>query len=241
MFRQLLLYIGTALFVATLVYRAEYPVEHPPSHKIDGFELISQPDDITCGPTSTLMLLRRYKKNPKFEEVESLTRTKWFEYKGEPVGMTSPDYISVALRKCGVNSRLRRGNIDSLKHYISQDRPCIVLVRSSNTTWHYMVATGYSEKVMLFADPAIGNVRVLTLKDFLGSWNFLTDMDGNDVVGKCSLCGGTGKWMNMPLGPLSRCELCGGTGRKLDFLSSILRAADVYPWTMIVPNDPIGH
>jgi hypothetical protein len=41
------------------------------------------------------------------------------------------------------------------------------------------------------------------------------------------------------LGPFNNCEFCSGTGRKPDIVGGLVKAVDVRPFTMIVPDNPV--
>lgn len=180
---------------------------YPESYEIDGFECLRQPDGITCGPTSIVMVLQRYRKSATIDEVKDETKTQWLIYEGKSIGMTSPEYMPIALSHFGVSARKRRGYVNRLKYYVSQDRPCIVLLRSGEYTWHYVVVVGYDEKYIHVADPGSGRREKMKLQHFEASWKFEANMYG---------------------------QLLGS-----DWLNSVLRAAEVYPYTMIVPKHPL--
>lgn len=154
---------------------------HPPSHEIEGFKYLVQPDGITCGPTSATMLLNRYGRNVTVQQVKHKTKTQWFTHEGKAIGMTSPEYIPIALNHFGVPAKMRRGYLNRLKHYVSQDRPCIVLLRSGNQYWHYVVVIGYDQNSVLVADPGSGHREQINNEAFVGSWSFNTDMRGNET------------------------------------------------------------
>lgn len=232
--------IAIAIFMmVAFVVKLLSPTAHPDAYEIKGFEFIPQPDDITCGPTSTLMVLRRYHKNPKFEEVERQTKTKWINYKGTPIGMTSPDFIAVALKRFGVQARMEHATLDRLKHYIFARRPCVALLRSGRTTWHYVAVIGYTEKEIITADPGDGRRNVMPIEHFLGAWKFVTDMDGYPMGKPCPLCGGKGRYFGLHWGPLTVCELCEGSGTQPDYLVEVLRVAEVHPMTITVPKESL--
>lgn len=210
--------------------------DHPDSYEIGGFEYISQPDGITCGPTSGLMVLKHYGKDATLEDIKKEAKTQWFNYKGEPVGMTSPDYLAKSLTRLGLPCKQMHGDIRMIKHFISKKRPVIVLVRSGPTTWHYMVAIGYTPDEMVFAEPGSGGRFVTTTQQFEDCWRFKSDMHGRSIKTTCPICGGSGKMFDMDFGPINRCDLCGGTGEQPDYLRNLLLSADVYPNTMIVPG-----
>jgi predicted double-glycine peptidase len=205
----------------------------PPTYKIDEFEkyIIAQPDSITCGPTCGTMLLNYYSKNVSLDEVKKESLTEWFRFDdGKNFGMTAPDALRVSLHKFGLKSRVRHGNVGQLKKYISEGKPVIVLLRSSNTTWHYCVAFAYDETTIRLGDPGSGHARSMTIETFVKCWKFTHDMHGQKCDFECVACGGKGRYMN-----LMQCDLCSGKG-SLDPLVLALRAADIHSYTMIVPE-----
>ena len=229
-------YIVAALVVGVLVYLLFRPWPHPESHEVADFPLIEQPDQITCGPTSAAMLLQKYGKTVTIDEVKAQTKTQWFTHTDKPVGMTSPEYIALAMNHFGVPSQMMQGDINRLKHYVSQNKPSVVLLRSGKLYWHYVVVVGYDENNIIIADPGWGKRRVLPLADFLGAWNFVTDMNGNSTVSVCPMCNGSGSWTDWDLGPLGICPTCDGSGETPDLLAILLQTAEVHPRTMIVPS-----
>jgi len=222
--------------VAAFIWGINWQYSHPESYEVGGFQYIEQPDGITCGPTSVTMLLKRYGKEVTLDEVKKQTKTEWLEYHGEPIGMTSPEYLPIALKHFGIDAKMLRGDLERLKYFVSQDRPPIVLLRSGDTTWHYVVVIGYTSDTIITADPASGSREVMKVEHFQGAWDFKTTMSGRSVVQKCERCGGTGRWLDFDLGPLSRCEFCDGTGISPDTLVMLLKTAEVHPRTMIVPR-----
>jgi len=177
-----------------------------------------------------LMLLNWYGHEPSLGEVESHTKTRWFNAGGEGFGMTVPGYVQSALTEMGVKSTLRNGSLGNLKHYVSCGRLPIVLLRSSTSTWHYVVVIGYDEDVIICADPGYGRRLRIPVANFLSSWEFKTDMRGNKSGIKCPLCGGTGRY---ELG--MSCDLC-NRDKIIDPLLTLLSDAGVSPRTMIVPD-----
>jgi len=210
----------------------------PPKHTIVGFEnyVMEQPDGITCGPTSATMLLHYYSKDVTLDEVKKEALTEWIRFKdGTNFGMTAPDALRVAIHKKGVEARVRRGNIGELKRYVSQNKPVIVLVRSSNTTWHYCVVVGYNEDEVMLADPGYGFIRAINTDRFINCWKFTHDMNGNKCNFECPACGGSGKYFG-----IIQCDICSGKGT-LDPMVLALRAADIHSNTMIVPEKGESH
>lgn len=185
-----------ALFL--IIYFSNYP--HEASYQLVGFKCAQQPDDISCGPTSVFMLLQQYGIEASLDEIRQSTRT-------QQMGSTYPSYIASALKKYGVPSKVMRGNLDHLKYFINQVRPPIVLLRSSETTWHYAVVIGFTEDEIILADPAIGIPEVVKENNFLGAWDFTTNTDGKPMTGEIA-----------------------------DVMVQLLRAAEIYSRTMIVPT-----
>lgn len=145
-------------------------------------DFLKQPDDITCGPTCAAMLLRFYGKDVTVDEIKLKTKTVWFTYKNQDFGMTAPEMIKNSLQEYGLNSFLKTGDLRKIKYYISQNKPCIVLVRSSEYNWHYVVVTGYDGDFIYFANPATGETQGLSQQEFLASWDWSGDLMGR----KCS-------------------------------------------------------
>jgi len=221
-----------AIFIGLFSFQSFNETPSPSTHNIHEFEkyILTQPDHITCGPTSVTMLLRYYSKNVTLDEVKKETFTEWFRFKdGTNFGMTAPDALRVALHKFGVESRVCRGNISQIKKFISEGKPVIVLVRSSNTTWHYFVVFGYDEKDIRIGDPNLGLSRHMPIPTFLNCWKFSHDMIGNKCNFECPVCDGSGKYFN-----ILQCDLCSGKG-VIDPMVLALRAADIHSYTMIVP------
>ena len=151
---------------------------HLDEHSIPFNIQIVQPDHITCGPVTAQMLIHYY-GNTKvtLDEIKSLTKTVWFSYEGQDFGMTSPNYISVALNRFGIDNRIRRGNLDVIKHYLCKNKPCIVLVRSGEFTWHYLVIIGFDKDFVYICDTN-GTSYSQSNKIFIKSWNWETDTQG---------------------------------------------------------------
>lgn len=208
--------------------------EHPESYKINNFPVLEQPDEITCGPTSCVMLLQYYGKNITINQAKKQTKTEWFEHNGEVFGMTSPEFIAITMKHFKVPAKMKRGSLKSLKYYISQNRPPIVLLRNSKEIWHYVIAIGYDKESIIIADPGWGVVRSLKTKIFLKAWDFSSDMTGSDTTDNCFICGGDGQ-VGLP-GQLGKCDFCEGVG-KIDFFRRIIELADVQGNTYTVPEE----
>ena len=203
------------MFVVLVVAIRAISYSHPDNYLIEWSEFLQQPDGITCGPTSATMVLRQYGFKVEIEEVAKQTKTEWFKYRDESVGMTSPECIPDAMKHFGLPSRLQQANFNQLKYYVSRDRPCIVLLRSGESLWHYVVVFGYDEDSVFLADPGFFGIshgpRQMThglnemdTEIFLRAWSFHGDMQGNSMAN--------------------------------NWLVSLLKSIEVYPNTMIVPK-----
>jgi hypothetical protein len=178
---------------------------HPDEYHIPFNTPLAQPDDITCGPASAAMLLHHYGNKVTVREVEKYTKTKWLTYQGKDIGTTAPDALPVALNHFGLPAQLKFGSPDTLKHYLAQNKPCIVLVRSGEAFWHYVLVVGFTPASFSLADPAEGRVYEMPSDVFVGCWSWAKDMDGTP---------------------------------RSSLLSNLLQAADIYPYTLIVPDRP---
>jgi predicted double-glycine peptidase len=237
--RRLIIWALTVNLVVALCFKIfSGGTGHPDDYEIANFSYVQQPDEITCGPTSTLMVIQRYGERPTLRQVESKTKTEWFTYDGHPIGMTSPEYVAEAMKQFGIKARRKTLNIDQLKHEVCQNKPVVVLLRSGFKLWHYVVVIGFTKSTIVTADPASGSREEMALSDFMGSWAFTTDMQGMPMCLPCGTCDGTGFWANRNLGPLAICQICNGTGRKPDYVATLLSSADIYPMTAIVPSRP---
>lgn len=182
---QVILAILAIVGISVVTYNSDVFLNGSEKHIIKKFPLVEQPDQITCGPTSALMLLKYYgNKTLTLDQVKAKSKTHWFNYGDEPIGMTAPDVLASALDKLGLPSTMMKGDVSQLKKFISQDRPPIVLVRSGEYTWHYVVAIGYDKDNIIVADPGWGMRRTLKNEHFHGTWSFATDMTGEVVTDK---------------------------------------------------------
>jgi hypothetical protein len=198
--------------------------DHPESAEPPAdFPILEQPDQITCGPTSAAMLLAHHGKEVSVDEVALRSRTRWFVWYGENIVMTTPENVSLSLNHFGVPSKVTRCPESHLKYYISEGRFPIVLVRSSQTTWHYVVAIGYDRERYVVADPGCGSRREIPSEHFLKAWAFTHDIWGNPCGMVCPLC--KGSWL---------CLNC--AGGRIDPLRDLLAAGEVRENTVILPD-----
>lgn len=124
------------------------------------------------------MVLQKYNKSVTIVDVKRLSKTVWFQYKQSDIGMTTPDYLVLAMNQLGLPVRMMQANIHLLKYQVSQNKPCIVLVRSGEQTWHYFVVIGYDAEYLEIADPGNGKISKMKKEVFLKCWSWETDMNG---------------------------------------------------------------
>ena len=181
------------------------------SGSLSNFPLLTQPDDISCGPTCAAMVLQWYGINAGIQRCKTKAGTRWFQLGGYKVGMTLPSGVSDCLNAFGVPASVVRGSVNDVKRYIDQGRPPILLVRSSVKTWHWVTAIAYYDdgaRIKL-SDPS-GQQWVINNGALNGAWTFSTDMSGNATGGRrCDPCGGSGKLASARV----TCANCAGTGK----------------------------
>jgi hypothetical protein len=183
------------------------------SRFLDNFPTMTQPDDISCGPTSAAMVLKWYGIQAGIERCKTKSGTRWFEAGNTKVGMTLPSGVADCLNSFGLPSRVVSGSIDSIMQYIDQKRPPILLVRSGVKTWHWLVAIGYSEggaKIKL-SDPS-GRQWTINRGTLDAAWIFSADLEGSPTGGRrCDPCAGSGKLVSARI----PCTNCAGTGKMI--------------------------
>lgn len=228
------------LIVAVLILAAaqlvrKTPPNIPEEFQVSNFPVFEQLDQISCGPTSCRMLLKYYGEDIKIEDIKKAAKTTWFKHDDVEIGMTTPEYIKVALDKYEVKSEIKQGNITDIKVALIDNRPPIVLLRSGQEIWHYVVVIGFKPNTIIYANPGSGKIETMPEDVFKKSWAFRSDMSGHSTDTNCPACKGTGKYLNLD-GPLSSCDVCGGSGKLIDKYYALIRLADVNQYTLIVPK-----
>ena len=199
-------------------FRNHFP--HKEENLLSDFPVLKQPDGISCGPTSAAMALNYLGREATIEGLKSKAKTTWYKSGDTEIGMTAPDVLAKA-----IPGKLKTGSLDEIKYHIDQNKPVIVLLRSGQTTWHYVVVIGYTEDNITMADPA-GYIHSKENDMFLSAWNFSTDMSGNEVAESCPMCGGDGE-----IG-IAACEVC-NEGR-VDLILMAFILTEIKPYTMII-------
>ena len=96
------------------------------------------------------MLLYYHRKHRKLKDIWKAGGIRTVEFG------TSPSELRQALNKSGVSAHwYSRKTLDDLQRYIDENRPPILLLRLSNTGYHWVVAVGYDTRwnEFLIADP----------------------------------------------------------------------------------------
>jgi hypothetical protein len=141
----------------------------------------SQIDGYTCGPASIEMLFDFYGPDISQQEVAGAARTAsdgtytcdmvraaHFSNLSTSVGRYSAGINGYTDRELGYAAFEYWGmTVDQLKSLIDAGDPVIVL-----TTWHFLVAVGYSSTRITFQDPFWGENRTLTLDEFSSAWDY---------------------------------------------------------------------
>lgn len=181
--KRLVLTILVVTNLLILIKLKKIIYDYPESHAISGVLPLKQPDNITCGPTSMAMVLNFYGQKASIEEVKNIAHTHWFFLKGKSVGMTAPDLLAKSGAYFGVNFNVEFGTADSLKQTISRNIPVILLVRSGEKIWHYIVITGYGPDYFLVNDPGCGWNLKVSEQVIMDSWAFDADLSGDRIMG----------------------------------------------------------
>lgn len=202
---------------------------------LTNFPLMKQPDPISCGPTCCSMLLRYYGVVVGVPTLKKIAGTSLFKMGDDEVGFTWPSKMRKSLTKYGLANTLKKeADLGDVVKSVEENRPPIVLVRSSRKTWHYTVVIGHRRgRLFRLADP-LGYTYWLSARTFQDAWGFEGDLRGNAITGKaCRLCRGKGK-----VG-FAKCLICGGDGELPDLYRSIVQTnliERVKTNTMISPD-----
>ena len=119
-------------------------------HKGGNDFIMMEQFDKNCGPNSVQMLLYYYRKHRRLKDI-------WKAGGIQTVAFgTSPSTLRKALNESGVTAHwYSRKTLDDVRRYIKENRPPIMLLRLSNTGYHWVVAVGYDTRwnEILIADP----------------------------------------------------------------------------------------
>ena len=202
---------------------------------LPNFPVMRQPDAISCGPTCCSMLLKYYGVLVGVPQLKEIAGTRLFKMGDDEVGFTWPSKVQKALTQFGLANTLKKqAGLDDVVKAVEDNRPPIVLVRSSRKTWHYTVVIGHRRSQLFkMADP-LGYTYWLPARTLENAWSFDGDLRGNPLLGKeCKVCAGNGK-----VG-FFKCLVCGGDGHLPDMYRQVVQMnliERVKANTMISPN-----
>ena len=129
--------------------------------------IIMKQFDKNCGPNSTQMVLYYYRNHKRLKHIWALGDIHTLE-----LG-TWPHELRQVLNEAGIPAHwYSEEALDDVRYYIRNNRPPILLLRLSNTTYHWVVAVGYDTRYneILIADPN-GRFKWWRAEDLLDSWS----------------------------------------------------------------------
>ncbi len=231
------------------------------------FPSYKQPDKISCGPTCCSMVLKYYGKSVGIQTLKRSASTRILKFGDDEVGFTFPTRIETALDSFGVCATAYTGaSAGNIVDFINQNRPPILLVRSSKKTWHYIVASGHRSDGQIYVTDPAGKCYWIDVDDLNQAWQFDGDLQGHPIRGnRCYLCRGRARlfgtkrstrWRRpaSDCSGLSRCNcelcevrrmsspncfVCGGDGWTRDLWRRLVEQNPVEPvatHTLIVPD-----
>ena len=119
-------------------------------HKGGNDFIMMEQFDKNCGPNSVQMLLYYYRKHRRLKDIWKAGGIRTVAFG------TSPGELRQALNESGVSAHwYSNRTLDDVRRYIDENRPPIMLLRLSNTGYHWVVAVGYDTRwdEYLIADP----------------------------------------------------------------------------------------
>ena len=119
-------------------------------HKGGNDFIMMEQFDLNCGPNSVQMLLYYHRKHKRLKDIWKAGGIRTVAFG------TSPSDLRQALNESGVPAHWYvNRTLDDVRRYIKNNRPPIMLLRLSNTGYHWVVAVGYDTRwnEILIADP----------------------------------------------------------------------------------------
>ena len=117
-----------------------------------------------CGPASLQMVLEYYGKIKTEKELKKKTRATYFNG-------TKPEEIVKVARKFGLKAKYSKNNsIKDLRYAIMRKNPPIISWFSPDSGSHFSVVIGFEKNEIIIADPDIGKIRKMNIKDFSDRW-----------------------------------------------------------------------
>lgn len=226
------------IFFIILIPLKNNNINFPNKFHIINFPILTQPDEISCGPTSLKMLFAYIGKDITIEDIKKEAHTEWIKYGDNRIGLTTPYELKNASDKLGLKTTLQTIDLNELKYYISRKKFPIVLLRSGEKYWHWVVAIGYDRNNIIISDPC-GLQYKINNEIFENAWNFNSDMRGNNYLNDCPLCENGYIYPN--IGPIGKCDQCGGTGKIINVYKKLILWSGINANTAIVPNLPLNQ
>ena len=135
-------------------------------HKGGNDFIMMEQFDKNCGPNSVQMLLYYYRKHRRLKDIWKAGGIRTVAFG------TSPSELRKALDESGVPAHwYSNRTLDDVRRYIKENRPPIMLLRLSNTGYHWVVAVGYDTRwdEFLIADPN-GHFKWWTSEQLNAKW-----------------------------------------------------------------------
>ena len=135
-------------------------------HKGGNDFIMMEQFDKNCGPNSVQMLLYYYRKHKRLKDVWKAGGIRTVAFG------TSPSELRQALNESGVPAHwYSNRTLNDVRRYIKENRPPIMLLRLSNTGYHWVVAVGYDTRwdEFLIADPN-GHFKWWTAEQLNAKW-----------------------------------------------------------------------
>ena len=144
-------------------------------HKGGNDFIMMEQFDKNCGPNSVQMLLYYHRKHRRLKDIWKAGGIRTVAFG------TSPSELRQALNASGVPAHWYvNRTLDDVRRYIKNNRPPIMLLRLSNTGYHWVVAVGYDTRwdEFLIADPN-GHFKWWTAEQLNANWTleWLTEFE----------------------------------------------------------------
>lgn len=163
--------------------------------KILKFPMLEQTYDYDCGAETIQMVLSYWGIDMHEDEIIRLALTN--KKTGTPV-----EGFRRVCEKAGVKVEVEEGSIDCIKECIDDDTPVIVRLQAwrdekGTEDWredwkdgHYVVAIGYDDKKIYFADPWVLERVFLEYDELLNRWHDYDPMEKRTYTNLCIIIKG---------------------------------------------------
>ena len=138
-------------------------------------KLQKQSTGYSCGPASLKMALSHFGIDESEENLIKLTGAK------EGYGCHPKDIVR-ASKALGIKARyIETSSIDEIRQYLNYHHSLIVDWFSPTANGHYSMVVDLDGEYITLADPEIGDLRKLEIKDFLNHWFELDNYPPQDT------------------------------------------------------------